>query len=1293
MADCSEQRSPLQRQGTARGQRALAALRPESVELIDKRPEDWIVWASGFSARIRFFDEEDHPSGSFEPLFGVDIAARLATITTHPADTLPLFSRGHLTVLHDTSVQASSLSASYTALYDMLFSYVHIVDRQYRMAVRERDALLRRTDVETGATLRAPVEEFCAQLAEHITKRLRPMFEAAAAYEKDASGKGLLAEQGIPDLRVFHAPMTARSTMIDAGLSDVWGSEKKPLRDWYDNLAPTDTIHVPAATDEEAIQRAARHHFFTGLLDEASASSVFIMSLARRSMGTVLSDWPQHQPQYALFLAWLKLMEEARGAVNGLVGKHLDFYYGDVLRLHPAAGSPDTVYPTLELNKAIGSYALKAGTVFNAGKDADGKPVHFEATREAVLGHARLAQVKSVYTTAEHTGGAFPRVRMYASPIANSADGIGAEPESALKEWHPFAATAVSEGVSSILMPDAAPGLAIASRYLLLAEGRRVVTIRLNVGSDPGPLTKLGTLGVQLTHPKGWLDVVATLTPGSMHASAQPAAVLTVDMAGDLPSITRYDSGVHGHSFGTEDPVLMILFPPDGGIPDQLAALSALRIEAVEIEVSVGEKIDEYDNSGLRNFEAHNDAGRVNPAKPFMPWGVEPTTGSALIVGCEELSRKPGAELQFNFLWKDLPLNAADMRYDSGESMLAASGFDIGAIEGMIGGLKGNVVGSFAELPGVQPIPPSPPVKKFSFPEYYPLVDIHSLDGGAWKTVGSSRHVFGLTASLQPKADVACSVPDEIDGAFFLDEDEDFQPYSPAATKGFFRIQLRKDFGFKAYRAAHIKYLIDGAKADPAPVEPYQPVLQALHLSYRARASAATLLKGESASDVPIRLFAVGPFGEAALYRESASDGARLLPELAQFTAPVPETQGELYLGFEKLQPGESLSLLFQLLEGSENPLREKPEEHVSWWCLASDSWLELSDEVNDGTKQLIRSGIVTIAIPKAASMANTLLPSGVLWLKLKVTEAADAVCKIIGIHTNAVEAKRSLLPLQSGSTPFLSAGTIAKLRTPVAEVRRVSQPYTSFGGSAVESPGDHRQRVSERLRHKDRAITIWDYERLVMQAFPEIYRVKCLNHTRISGSADDGTLVYNEVAPGYVTIITIPQLQNRNDADPLRPYTKAATLESIASYLGQRISCHVRLDTAQPQFEEVRVQCRMVLLKGYDDTVYYAEQLRQDVTAFLSPWAFGAAAPLDFGGSLHKSVIIDFIEELPYVDVITDVKLFHKAGETAVESGDLDEVIASTARSILVSAHASKHAVTVELPSTVSAIPEHCDE
>ena len=175
------------------------------------------------------------------------------------------------------------------------------------------------------------------------------------------------------------------------------------------------------------------------------------------------------------------------------------------------------------------------------------------------------------------------------------------------------------------------------------------------------------------------------------------------------------------------------------------------------------------------------------------------------------------------------------------------------------------------------------------------------------------------------------------------------------------------------------------------------------------------------------------------------------------------------------------------------------------------------------------------------------------------------------------------------------------------------------------------------------------------------------------------------------VTIITVPDLTDRHDADPLRPYTRTSLLESIRAHLQARTTCHAQVLTAQPQFEAVRIACRVVLLDGYDDIPYYTQLLQNEVTRFLSPWAFGRGTDIAFGGRLWKSVVIDFIEERPYVDYITDVRMFVTPGETAVEGGDVDEAVASTARSILVSAPASAHAFAVER-AVVPAVSEPCD-
>ena len=50
----------------------------------------------------------------------------------------------------------------------------------------------------------------------------------------------------------------------------------------------------------------------------------------------------------------------------------------------------------------------------------------------------------------------------------------------------------------------------------------------------------------------------------------------------------------------------------------------------------------------------------------------------------------------------------------------------------------------------------------------------------------------------------------------------------------------------------------------------------------------------------------------------------------------------------------------------------------------------------------------------------------------------------------------------------------------------------------------------------------------------------------------------------------------------------------------------------------------------------------------------------------MHKSVLINYIEELDYVDYLTCVKMYQIVD--GVKSGDIDEAVSTTARSIFVS-------------------------
>jgi hypothetical protein len=75
----------------------------------------------------------------------------------------------------------------------------------------------------------------------------------------------------------------------------------------------------------------------------------------------------------------------------------------------------------------------------------------------------------------------------------------------------------------------------------------------------------------------------------------------------------------------------------------------------------------------------------------------------------------------------------------------------------------------------------------------------------------------------------------------------------------------------------------------------------------------------------------------------------------------------------------------------------------------------------------------------------------------------------------------------------------------------------------------------------------------------------------------------------------------------------------------------------------------------------------------------------------VFKSALVNFVEERDYVDYVADFKLRHKPGSSSSFSGDLNEVEASTAISILVSVPPLRHEITPIPAQNAEAIHEAC--
>ncbi len=537
------------------------------------------------------------------------------------------------------------------------------------------------------------------------------------------------------------------------------------------------------------------------------------------------------------------------------------------------------------------------------------------------------------------------------------------------------------------------------------------------------------------------------------------------------------------------------------------------------------------------------------------------------------------------------------------------------------------------------------------------------LDEASWKTFAtlSGKKISGI--DIEPTAiDFTAN-----------------QPLKANSLNGFIRLSNSTNKSIDTY-LLRLKTALDGTMLNL--VEETKPLVYKLtfgqtpspeeikisnfSMGYKATSSVDfTLPRIESVNNL---LYHLTPFG----YREVYNDGTVSNPQAEKsekFTLLEDIlNNGELFVGFESATPDTVVTVLFQVADGSSNPLKNM--ETLHWFYLSNNEWIKFENRnVIDRTNNLTQSGIVTFTFAPDIDNQNTLFQQGLHWIKVAVKKDIDAMCRLILIQAQA--ASVSLIQDESSQVEFrktIAAESISKLIESNAAIKTITQPFDSFSGRTRESDEHYYVRVSERLRHKQRAVSIWDYEHILLEQFPELYKVKCLNHSGFNEETSDP--VFCENLPGHVTIVPLPDLKNKTHANPLKPYTPIGLLNNIFEYLKKITSPFVRLHIINPQFEEVQLDFEV---KFYDnlDVSFYTQQLNTDIEKYLCPWSTNSSVEIPFGSTIIKSVLLNFVEERPYVEYITCFEMHHllRDGETILfEKRNVEEAAATSSRSILVS-------------------------
>ena len=866
-----------------------------------------------------------------------------------------------------------------------------------------------------------------------------------------------------------------------------------------------------------------------------------------------------HAPHIALLLAFSQLFAHAQDRLNDLPQRLVDFHYRNVLRQQPRGSAPDRLF--LTVTPQPGAHpVVPEGATFPAGKDAAGAPILFAADAELAVTGAVLKQVRRWVPMLD--GSTVSRI------------------DAALFDAGPNGETRLDGAGAPIAI---APALVVTTPVLDLPGGTRRIRVRLGFEPTTAPLADvLGqAMRAQISTAAGW--AAADMTVASEAANQITLTLLLDDKA---PALAAPVGGVIG-------PAIRLTIAQDAikaGAP--LALLAGVKLASVAVDVAV---------KGLTGFTIDTPTGPADPSG-FQPFGSQPFAGAAFRIDHPAFRHAPLHRLAIGLDWAAVPAGkygfagyyrdyvVDEDRNVRSDPLFTNASFTV-RLDGPVRGWDTNhdiplfavgdpiahdvfiADGEFVVASAL----PSPPRGGVVSPiTYFAVGGTGAAAAGAPDgiVVTLSGPNYGFGTALYPVniAYATAALGRQMD---------------PPPKPGWMDTESKKiSSGISgALVAMHMKKP-DPPQAPPPPVAaavslpnpPWQPVLAGLTIDYAVRVSA------EDGDAAPL-LFQEAPLDVARPLAPIA--GAALLPALPD--RPM------LDIAMSGVAPGATVSLLARIGPGAGRPVT------IEWRYPTGDGWAALpaSAILTDASNGLTATGIVRLAIPSDAVPDS----DAAIWLRA-ILPAGTAIPPLLALTPDAVSATREIVD-HAAPLPPVPAGTIKRLPG-LAGIAAVAQPLAAIGGRDPDAPAELRRRTAERLRHRQRAVTGWDIERLVLADFPTIAHVRAL-----SGGS----------------VVVIPQAAA--DIDPIRPRAPAVLRDAIAAHLAALSSPFARPQALDPDYVTLDITGRIVVRPGIDASTL----LPRDLAAFLSPWAEpGLALPDRAGEDEVRAAIAGFVARLSYV-------------------------------------------------------------
>lgn len=490
------------------------------------------------------------------------------------------------------------------------------------------------------------------------------------------------------------------------------------------------------------------------------------------------------------------------------------------------------------------------------------------------------------------------------------------------------------------------------------------------------------------------------------------------------------------------------------------------------------------------------------------------------------------------------------------------------------------------------------------------VLDVQFLRDYRWHDI-APRFLFDTDRSapdgqLAPQS-VLADIPTEHMTAI---SDEDYD-YTIRSKTGFVRFRLASPemgFGDERYRTLFPEQMLQVLKKKKgiAPLNPpLSPTVERITADYRA--SGRIELRDDDTS-----FWHIHPLGIRQVHARHDNRSVPLISSL--------EGEAHLLFGLSGVQGGEYLRLWFDFVEMERN-INSCPRIRWSWGD--GYRWRPLPDDVIlcDTTDNFAGAGMISFDIPEN-------IPEGTLWFRATVVSGIRHVPALRRIVPNAVRLEGELSD---------TGECTVELEKPVPGITGVRCLSSASGHRSAETPSEKLARISEHITHRGRAVTARDYERLVLQEFPEVAYAECFPGLDTKGSRR-----------GVVTVLVIP-------ADSGRPRMTGTQILRIEKYLTQCASPTVtQVDVINPLYEEVMIKGIGEFRAGYS-TGHCRARLKELCDNLIAPWQHLGETPRT-GHSLRWDDIAAAIRAEPYVeqlDKMSIIRISHRRTGHEIEECD----------------------------------------